>query len=182
MYTPALDVLPHTNMNARMIGTTSISDGEIAKIEDIEKALRPVVTQHNCGPTLPGLSIIDSDTQGFASPLLRSILFSFANNFAGIDVDNLEPLLKYVEQAANDHLYQMIRSTSQHYTTRAITHSIFKFAIEVGNAHVINLLLSDCSHEIQLNACLCLNDGFHGSRCTPLERAAFLGHEDVMST
>ncbi|KAL8803232.1 MAG: hypothetical protein Q9200_006298, partial [Gallowayella weberi] len=122
-------------------------------------------------------SLMAPNTQPFASPLLRNILFSVANNFAGIGTLPKEKVLKFLQRETSDGLCWLLLSATDHYTAQALALNLFRASIEAGDAQLVDLLLRQSLLGIQVNSFMCHQDGF---RCTPIERAATLLHSKVL--
>ncbi|KAG8530638.1 uncharacterized protein KY384_004676 [Bacidia gigantensis] len=114
------------------------------------------------------------------SPIFRHILFSMANNFAGLDNVGLRLAFESLLQVASKELYQIVRSTPQYHTTQAIAKSVFKAAIELAHADIVDTLLKDCSLNIGVNQKLSFPCDPRGWRCSPLRRATDLKHKQVI--
>lgn len=113
----------------------------------------------------------------YTSPLYRVILFSFANNFAGIGALPTEKVLGYLQRETSEDLYRIIRSTPDYYTTRAIARNLFLASIEAGNDQIVDFLLRVSFPDVQVNFYIpsCM-----GEYCTPIEKAAALMHTKVV--
>ena len=140
----------------------------------IEKALQLVV------PDDPlDFSLMNPDTRFFASPLHRNILFSVANNFAGFGLFSKEQVILFLQRETSEVLYRMIRSAPHYYATQAIALNIFRAAIEVGDARIVDFLLKESLPGLGVNNFIC---SYHETKYTPVERAAGLLHTNVVKT
>lgn len=112
-----------------------------------------------------------------ASSLYRTILFSFANNFAGIGALPKETIFEYLQSKTSKDLYRIIRCAPEYYTARAIARNLFQASIEVGNAQIVNLLLRESIPDVQANSDI---PSHNGSYYTSIEKAAALMHTGVV--
>ena len=139
-------------------------------------ALESVVPQPMVGESLHGFPLTHLDIRAFTSPLHRQILCSVANNFAGLDELTIQDIIHFLQKESNEKLYRTVRS-AQGYTARAIIQSIFKAAVEAGDARVVDVLIRENPADIKINEQSCVVDD---KRYTPIERATLLRHEDLV--
>ena len=139
-------------------------------------ALESVVPQPMVDESLHGSSLTHLDIRVFTSPLHRQILCSVANNFAGLDRLPIQDIIHFLQKESNEKLYRMVRS-AQGYTARAIVQSIFKVAVEVGDAGVVDILVRENPADIKINERFCVVDGM---KYTPIEKAIMLQHEELL--
>lgn len=125
---------------------------------------------------IAGSSAILPGTQVFTSPLYRLVLFSVANNFAGISALPIRDVIHFLQKETNQNLYELIR-LAPGYTSRAIRQNLFKGAIEAGDARIVDFLLSENFVDIDINHQIPFAEG---RRYTPIERASALQHKDVI--
>ena len=146
-----------------------LSDGRL-------KPLRAVVFPALASRELSETSVIGPDIQLYTSPLHRQILFSVANNFAGLGAFSMEQVIQFLQNEPSQILSQMMRCASGCYTQHAIAHNLFRAAIEFGNAQIVGFILrSDIG--VDVNTLIC-HDG--RKRYTPVERASGLQHSSVV--
>ena len=110
------------------------------------------------------------------SSLYRKILFSVANNFAGLEKVPLRSVFQYLETETGRNIYYILKSVKG-YTARALIPKLFNGAIESGNSRIANMLLTEKLDDVGLN------ESFIRTECrfwTPVERAAYLGHFNVV--
>ena len=88
----------------------------------------------------------------------------------------MKKILGFLQKTASQGLIQLIRSDPT-YSSRAIAQTIFKGAIELGDASSIDLLLNEKSLGIDVNRLWCR---IEGNRYTPIERASWLRHGEVI--
>ena len=112
-------------------------------------------------------------TRDLAIPLYRQVLFSLANSFAGLDGADMKKIMRFLQKETSQGLFQLI-SRDLRYSPRAVAQSIFKGAIEIGDARLIDLILSEKSIGIDLNRLWCCG------RYTPIERASLLRHKEAI--
>ena len=128
--------------------------------------------------TLPSSRLLASNDQVFRSPLHRQILFSVANNFAGLGTFPIGDIMHVLQTETTEKLYQMVRSAPGS-ASRAIIQNIFKAAIEAGDAMIVDLLVRENTTDIQINEQILVAGDV---RYTPIERATALRHEHVVRT
>lgn len=126
------------------------------------------------GPSYPSLDL--ASTRESATPHYRQVLFSLANNCAGLKEADMKKILRFLQKIASQGLIQLIRSDPR-YSSRAIAQTIFRGAIELGDASFIDLLLNEKSFSIDVNRLWCC---IKGNRYTPIERASYLRHKQVI--
>lgn len=122
-------------------------------------------------------SINNHETQLYNSPLHRLILFSLANDFAGLGALSMKNFIEYLWNETSQLLLQTLLTASGCYTIQAIARSLFKVAIEVGDANAVKFILQNDSLRINVNSFIC---SLNGDRCTPLSRASKLQHKEVV--
>lgn len=142
----------------------------------IRTALKSVVPKFLTEGDMPGSFAVSPNTQLFKSSLHRQILFSMANNFAGLDDFPIIDLMQFLQRETNQSLYQLIRS-ARSYSSRAIVQNLFKVAIEVGDARLVHVLLDENPRDHDVNQQICSVEGFV---YTPIERASVLRHESLV--
>ena len=139
-------------------------------------ALESVVPQPMVDESLHGFPLTHLDIRVFTSPLHRQILCSVANNFAGLDGLPIQNIIHFLQKESNEKLYRTVRS-AQGYTARAIIQSIFKAAVEAGDARVVDILVRENPADIKINERSFVVDN---SKYTPIERAITLQHEELV--
>lgn len=144
----------------------------------VSTALTSVVLKSITDEDLPNCSLMTPGTQIFVSSLHRQILFSLANNFAGLGAFPIGDLMLFSQRDSDEKLYQLVRS-ARGYTSRAIIQNIFKAAIELGDARIVDLLVRENPADIRVNKQFLLVGGI---RYTPIERATALRHESVVKS
>ena len=159
------------------VGTMVETTSELrpSKMLDLT-ALKSVLPKSMIEEGLSSPSVDIASTRESATAIHRQILFSFANNCAGLEDADLEKVLGFLQKTASQGLIQLLRSNPR-YSTRAIAQTIFKRAIELGDASLIDLLLNEKSLGIDVNRLWCR---IRGNRYTPIERASWLRHEEVI--
>lgn len=139
-------------------------------------ALNSVVSNSIAGEDIHESSVTSPATQIFTSPLHRQILFSVANNFAGLGAFSTGDVIRFLLKETNEKLYQLIL-TSPGYSSQAIAQNLFKGAIEGGDARIVNLLLNEKTLDVGVNQLfLNLSDASY----TLIERASALRHRSVV--
>ena len=138
--------------------------------------LKSVIPDSINGEVLPSSSINCQHIKVFTSPLQRQMLFSVANNFAGVSASDIGSVIRFLRTEMDETLYQLILH-SPGYSSRAIAQNIFKGAIEAGDASIVDLLLTDRLASINVNLELC---SVNGQSFTPIERASALRHAGVI--
>ena len=140
------------------------------------RALDAVIPESIARDNFPSTSVLAPEAQGFASPVYRTILYSIANNFAGLDAVPKDKVIYYLQRETGQQLYNLIRSTKGH-SAKAIAQNIFKGAIEYGDHRIIDLLLKEKAAGIDVNKQFCSVDG---KKWTPIQRASALCHDQVV--
>lgn len=125
---------------------------------------------------LPSSRFLASNDPVFKSPLHRQILFSVANNFAGLSAFPVGDIMFILQRETTEKLYQMVRS-ARGPASRAIIQNIFKAAIEIGDARIVDLLVRENTADIRVNEQFLVAGGV---RYTLIERATALRHEAVV--
>ena len=157
-------------------GILQTSSGTSTPSSSVLAALKSVMPNSIDEEVLPSSSIISQDMKVFKSPLHRQILFSVANNFAGLGASEIGSVIRFLRTGTDETLYQLILH-SPGFSSRAIAQNIFKGAIEAGDATVVDLLLTNKLTGIDVNQQLCSVDG---ESFTPIERASALHHAGVI--
>ncbi len=119
---------------------------------------------------------IGSDAPAFASPLYRKVLYSVANNFAGLEAIPMVKIIQYLQVETDQKLYYLLSSIGGH-SVRAIAQNIFKGAIESGDYRIVSILLDERAEDIHLDKQFLYVDDRHW---TPIERAVNLRHVAVV--
>ena len=156
-----------------MVDTTS--ELRTSKILDLT-ALKSVLPKSMIEEGLSCLSVDLACTRESATPHYRHILFSLANNCAGLEEADMGKVLGFLQKTASQGLIQLLRSDPR-YSSRAVAQTIFQGAIELGDASLIDLLLNEKSLGIDVNRLWCRVEG---NRYTPIERASRLRHDKVI--
>ena len=157
-----------------MVGTTSgLRTSNILDFTALKSVLPTSMIQE--GLSCP--SVDSASTRESATPHYGQILFSLANNCAGLEDVDMKKVLGFLQRTARQGLIQLLRSDPK-YSSRAIAQTIFKAAIELGDASLIDLLLNENSLGIDVNRSCCR---IEGDRYTPIERASYLRHEEVIN-
>ena len=139
-------------------------------------ALESVVPQPVVDESLHDFPLTHLDIRVFTSPLHRQILCSVAKNFAGLDGLPIQDITHFLQKELNEKFYRTVRS-AQGYTARAIIQNIFKAAVEVGDARVVDTLIRENPADVKINEQSCVVDD---KRYTPIERATILQHEELV--
>ena len=157
-----------------MVGTTSgLRTSNILDFTALKSVLPTSMIQE--GLSCPSVGL--ASTRESATPHYGQILFSLANNCAGLEDVDMKKVLGFLQKTARQGLIQLLRSDPK-YSSRAIAQTIFKAAIELGDASLLDLLLNENSLGIDVNRFCCR---IEGNRYTPIERASYLRHEKVIN-
>lgn len=140
------------------------------------KALQVIVPDEQDPFNLP---LMTPHTRLFSSPLHRNMVFSVANNFAGIGTLPMEKVFEFLQRETSEGLYRMIRSAPEYFTTQAIALNLFKASIEFGDARMVDFLIRQSLPGITPNRFIYSH---RGPRYTPIEIAAALLHKNVVRT
>lgn len=138
--------------------------------------LKFVLPQSMTEQALPCRLQTSASTGELAIPHYQQILFSIANNFAGLADADIKRVMHFLKKTTTPQLIQLIRNNISH-SSRAIAQGIFKSAIELGDARLIDLLLNQRSLDINVNQVWCYMEGY---KYTPIERASYLRNKDVI--
>ena len=138
--------------------------------------MRLVVPKSMYEETLTDYNIMNPNAQIFASPLLRQVVFSVTNNFAGLGAFSMEQVLLLLQKNSNMKFLQLI-SQAPTYSAQAFVQNVFKCAIEVGDARIVDLLLAQKAEFVDVNRQPCI---MNGTTYTPINRARYLDHQDVV--
>ncbi len=158
-------------------GTVVDTTSELVTSKNLDlTALRSVLPQSLAEEKLPFPSVDLPNTREFATPHYRQILFSLANNFAGLGGADMMKIIWFLQEETRQGLFELILNNSS-YSARAIAQSIFTGAIELGDARLIDLLLSKKSTGIDVDEFWC---HIEGNRYTPIERGSLLRHKEVI--
>ena len=141
-------------------------------------ALRSVVPESIAEEFSPGSSSIYGEIGAFTSSLQRQVLFSMANNFAGLGALDFESIICFLQEETDETLYKLILNKPC-CSSRAIAHNLFKAAIEAGNGMIVDLLLTEGLAGIDVNKQFC---SIGGQKYTPIERASALRHKEVIKS
>ena len=163
-------------MSAEAHSILQTSSGTSTPSTSVLAALKSVLPDSINKEVLPSSSIVRQDMKVFTAPLQRHILFSVANNFAGVGSSDMGSVYRFLRTEMDETLYRLILY-SPGYSSRAIAQNIFKVAIEAGDASIVDLLLTDRLADINLNRQLYLVDG---QSLTPIEWASSLRHAGVI--
>lgn len=171
------------NWSQRVIRKDSTSANIWSHDSAIEQALQAVVPNEGKIDEPFDSSLMTPDSQVFASPLYRSIMFSVANNFAGIGALPKEKVIEFLQRETSATFYRMILSAPNYYATQAIALNLFRASVDAGEAGIVDFLIRQSFPSIQLNQKICFSDGLWGEpKCTPIAKAAWLWHKDVVRT
>jgi ankyrin repeat protein len=135
------------------------------RASDIEYAFQRLST------LIPGESAaIITQNQAFETKLIRILLFSLLNGFAGLNDIPIESILKFLGrlQIVNRHILTIIKDGPAH-SSRTFVDNIFRAAIEAKDERVLKQLLK--YQLVDINDTVCF---FNKERYTPVERAASL--------
>ena len=139
-------------------------------------ALESVMPHSTVGESLPGFPLTHLDIRVFTSPFHRQILCSVANNFPGLDGLAIQDIIGFLQKESNEMLYRTVRS-AQGYAARSIIQSIFKSAVEAGDARLVDTLIRENPADIRINEQSCV---IGDDRYTPIERATRLRYEELV--
>ena len=163
-------------MSTNTLGMLQTLSGTSTPSSSVLAALKSVMPDSMDEEVLPSSSITYQDMKVFKSSLQRQILFSVANNFAGVGASDVGSVIRFLRTEMDETLYQLIHHSPE-YSSRAIAQNIFKGAIEAGDASIVDFLLTDSLAGIDVNRQLCSVDG---ESCTPIEQASALRHAGVI--
>lgn len=152
--------------------TSNLSTSENMDFTTLKFVLPRSMTEQE----LPRPLVNRAGTRELGKPHYRQLLFSMANNFAGLESADMENIMKFLQNTTTRGLIQLLRGDSS-YSSRAVAQSLFKAAIEVGDASLINLLLNEESLDIDVNRLWFYIEGYNH---TPIERASYLRDKELI--
>ncbi|EXJ71124.1 uncharacterized protein A1O5_06118 [Cladophialophora psammophila CBS 110553] len=113
--------------------------------------------------------------QPFQSSFHRSLIFSIANNFAGLDGVPMGAVLEYLAKDPHMHLqFMKYLRAGPKYVCKAIAENLIRAAIEKCDATLVTALLS--TGLVTADGIVCL---VKGSRCAAVQRSAMLRSIEV---
>lgn len=146
-----------SSSDPRLVGSTNIKDhspGLSVATHAAFKILDSILPPAFLEP--PSFNYtIGPDRRLLPTTQLRRTLFSLSNNFAGTEALSFGDSLRCLGQDTGDALYRYIRSDSDH-TSRAIARTIFRGAIESGDASIVHLILNHNTSNINPNDEVCI--------------------------
>ena len=107
----------------------------------IENSLKPVVPWIMSMSQNLGLSSFSLETHLFATTLHRSVLFSVANNFAGLAAAPKGLVIEFLQRMTTQEVLREVLSMRKFHAARAIALNIFRASIEVGNTVAVDFFL-----------------------------------------
>ena len=143
-------------------------------VDSVFTALKSVVPE---SIEIPRSSVTPPSPQIFRSSLHRQILFSLANNFAGIDAFPVKDIFRFLEKETVEEFCQLARSCDPGYSLQTIIQNMFLGAIEAGDTTMVDMLLSESPNIITVHSQFCF---VKGNKCTPMERASMLGYQKMV--
>ena len=143
----------------------------------ISTALTSIFPKPFAGEDSPSSLMTSHNIHIFTSPLRRQILFSVANNFAGLEGFPVKDIYNLLRREPMENFAQLMRASSPSYSLQAITQNMFRAAIEAGDATIVDLLIREKPMDIKVNEMFL---SVEGSKYTPIERASELGCEDLV--
>ena len=171
------EFLQIVDMGTRVNITSDFGNSKIWDLATLKPALPQSMTEE--GPS--GASVDLSSTHEGATLLHRQIMFSLANNYAGLEDVSIEKVFSFLQKTTNQGTFQKLLQLMRgdpNYSSRAIALSIFQGALELGDARLIDLLLNNKALAIDVNRLSCQRGG---RKYTPIERASTLRHKDVIN-
>ncbi|KAL8718362.1 MAG: hypothetical protein Q9225_004488 [Loekoesia sp. 1 TL-2023] len=164
------------NLNVADNQVSSITYGPLFSDGYTIDALDAIVPESIAESHISDGAISGPNAPAVASPLYRKILYSVANNFAGLEAVPMVKVIQYLQAETDQKLYYLLSSIGGH-SARAIAQNIFKGAIESGDHRIVNTLLDERPGDIDLNKQFLYVDGWDW---TPIERAVSLRHTGVV--
>ena len=166
----------HTSIDT--LGIFQTLSGTWTATSSVLAAIKSVVPDFIAEEVFPSSSTISGDIRAFTSPLYRQVLFSMANNFAGLGALDFKSIIRFLQEGTDETLYKLVLNKPC-YSSRAIAQNLFKVAIEAGDARIVDLLLTEGLAGINVNQQFC---SIGGQKYTPIERASALRHKDLIKT
>ena len=146
-------------------------------VYSVSTALKSVVPNSITEDNTLKSSETPSKAQISTSSLHRQILFSVANNFAGMDAFPVKDIFQVLEKDKIKEYCQLVHSCVPSFSSRATIRNMFRRAIEAGDATIVDMLLRESPTNIDVNSQLCFAKG---NKYTPMERASMLRYRDVV--
>ena len=147
-------------------------------VDSVFVALKSVVPKSIAEDDIPRSSVTPPEPQIFTSSLHRQILFSVANNFAGMDAFPVKHIFHFLGKETIEKFCRQVRSCAPALSSWAIIQNMFRGAIEAGDTIIVDMLLRE-SPNIDVNSQFCF---VKGNKYTPIERASMLRYQEVVKT
>lgn len=122
-------------------------------------------------------SAIMSGQQMTETRLVRTLLFSMMNGFAGLNHIPIEDILKSMAHFSTSKLLLQILEEGPPFTSRTLGDNMFRAAIEAKDQRIVQVLLE--RKLVDVNDTVCF---FQNKRYTPVERAASLQAHGLIRT
>ncbi|KAK6833195.1 hypothetical protein PG987_007889 [Apiospora arundinis] len=169
--------IPHSST------TPGSTPKEVQPSRLLDSILRVVMPPENIEASDFNLPLMDARTRAFTSPLHRGLIFSIANNFAGLPDNNQELgqqlILEFLKRETTRAFFLAIANAIDFYGVQVLARRLFRAAIEVGDNETVTFILSQKLPCIDINDCNC---NYQGLELRPIELASKRGYVDIIKT
>ena len=173
--------IPERHPSLQISGTVHTTSDAWTPDSSIFTALKSVVPKSFAEANIPRSFTSSPNNQLFTSSFHRQILFSVANNFAGLDSLPIMDLMLLLQRVTKQNLYQLVRCRRT-YSSRAIVQNLFKAAIDAGDARIVDVLIRENPKDIAVNDRSYSNQSYseYDRKYTLLENATMHGYVDLV--
>jgi ankyrin repeat protein len=139
-------------------------------MKDVLSSLETLLPDGKLQPVYDSRQSLITEDEIFGTKFNQLLVFSIANNFAGLPDIPVESMLKYWSRGGGmvSLLLQSLQASQSHFA-KALAQNLFPAAIEANDERALKHLLSIGS--IDVNTTMCI---VNGEKYTPVERAAYL--------
>lgn len=138
--------------------------------------LRAIVPPEYVHVEHPKSPLMDARTRSFASPLYRSLLYSIANNFAGLSKIPKADILRILKRETTRGLSLALADAPKLYGVQALTRGLFRAALEAGDTETVVFILQQSPSIVNEP----IKSYSHGNIQKPIDLASEAGHVDVL--
>ncbi|KAK7986948.1 hypothetical protein PG988_001936 [Apiospora saccharicola] len=163
--------------------TLDRTTGEVQPSRMLDNIIRVVTPPENIEARDFNLPLMDARTSAFTSPLHRSLVFSIANNFAGLPSKNQklgqQLILEFLKRATTRAFFLAIADAIEFYGVQALARRLFRAAVELGDHETVIFILNQKLSCIDINESNCF---YHGLRLKPIQLASERGYVEIIKT
>ncbi|KAK8073095.1 hypothetical protein PG996_006443 [Apiospora saccharicola] len=160
--------------------TLDRTTGEVQPSRMLDNIIRVVTPPEHVEARDFNLPLMDPRTSAFTSPLHRSLIFSIANNFAGLPDNNQQLgqqlILEFLKRATTRAFFLAIADAIDFYGVQALARRLFRAAVELGDHETVTFILN------QKLPCIDINECFHGLGLKPIQLAFERGYVEIIKT